>query len=117
VNPNDPVVIQLPLDHLWNDRGELPPRRVRDIGAEEIRRLLRDEREVRFVVANVGERLEWVEPKEGFRFWKEQLAPHLVEPQQANAGVALDDVGEYAFVASEWRLSDGTCVVVAETWH
>src|SRR5436190_1826299 len=49
------VVMSIPLAELWDDEGNLPHRRVRGLGAVEIRALMRNG-PVRFVIANGGER-------------------------------------------------------------
>jgi hypothetical protein len=111
-------ITALPLTEVWDDTGTVPASRVGAIGAVRVRRLLREEEGLRFVVASVGERLEWISRGRRFDFWKDELAPHLLEPADAKAGFRLEDVNdEYAYTAAEWRLADGTAVVVAEVWH
>ena len=48
---SDRIVVRLPLDELWDERGMLPARRGRWLGADDIRALLRAG-PVAFVVAS-----------------------------------------------------------------
>ena len=98
------IVTQLPLDELWTDQGPLQATRVRELGAADITDLLRLG-PVRFVVANVGGRLEWVPVEQRYEFWKSQVKMRLVDP--AVEGFRLEDFpGEYCYSASEWKADE-----------
>ncbi|MBX9623909.1 MAG: hypothetical protein K2X82_08840 [Gemmataceae bacterium] len=114
--PSQWAVLQLPLDELWDDSGPLPLTRRRAVGRAEIADLLRAG-PVRFVVADLASGLTWVPAAGGYRFWKDEVKAHLVEPADAGAGFRLeDDPGGYCYLAAEW--SDGSAsVVVLETHH
>jgi len=89
---------------------------VRAVGKEEIRTLLRSG-PVRFVVANVGMPLQWVEPQNRIQWWKDELKPHLAEPDEAEVGIHLEDwPGDYCYVADEWRRGEEV-IVVARMFH
>ena len=108
---------KLPLDELWNEAGTISATKVGPVGTDEIRKLLRSA-PVRFVVADVSEQLRWVEGSDSFDWWKSELKPRLAEPEDAKAGVDLDEWPDaYGYVAYEWRLEDGAVVIAAEKWH
>jgi hypothetical protein len=109
------VVITTPLSELWNEDGPLRAERRGDIGAERVRALLR-ESAFQFVVADAGHPLQWVPASDCFRFWKEEVAPRLVEPgTQAFRPDAYP--GAACFVACEWNTPSGSTVVLLERHH
>jgi hypothetical protein len=100
--------VRLPLDRLVTPHGQAA--RIGDLGREAIRQLLRGG-PVRFVVADLASGLRWVPGEERFRFWKEEVQPHLVEP---GASVVLEDgPGEYAYFAARWDDAAGPVVVLS----
>ena len=51
-----------------------------------------------------------------YNVWKDEVAPRLVEPSDADMGFALDDFPEgRANLVSEWRLADGSTAIVARS--
>jgi hypothetical protein len=118
LDPSQRVVIRGPLEALWDEEGhDLNLRRVRQVGAEDIRGLLRSGRPVPFVLANLGERLRWIRGDERFDFWKSELRPHMAEP---GSRWRLEDFpDEYRYVATEWRWEheETAFCVLCETYH
>jgi len=114
MNPGNRVVTAMPLQVLWTDDGELRAQRGRSLDREAIRELLRHG-PVRFVIANVGERLRWVSLDDRFEFWKADVVPHLAESD----GIRLDDFPDsMAYVASEWLAAETEPpIVLLETHH
>ena len=99
------IVTRLPLTQLVTRRGEAMC--IGDVGAEAIRNLLRLGM-VRFVVADVGLELDWLSEDHCFEVWKQEVKPHLAEPEQQ---VYLEDFpDEYAYYASHWE--DGSTPIV-----
>jgi hypothetical protein len=69
---------------------------------------------VRFVVADVGAKPEWVLPSRCFEFWKGEVAPHLLDEGQ---GAKVDDFpGGYCYFAAEWE-AEGPLIVVLQRCH
>jgi hypothetical protein len=111
------VVTSLPLTELWDAHGALRFERGRAVGRERVIDLLRDGR-VRFVLANCGHPLRWIRPDDCYRFWKEEVKPHLVEPDAFERGIRLEDwPGEDFFVGTEWGEDGRSSVVLLETHH
>src|SRR5262245_11406725 len=96
--PNQKIVSQLPHDRLWAGSRLISTIKVRDVGSQEIVELLRSGL-VRFVVASVGEPLNWVPNNESYDFWKGEVRPHLANSEEQ---VSLDDFPDnYCYFASE----------------
>lgn len=111
------VVTQLPLTELWNAQEILPLERKRVVGLKQVTALLRSGR-VSFVLAGCGEPLRWIPTEDCYRYWKEDLKQHLVEPDAAEKGFRPEDwPGQYCFVATEWGEIDGETVVLLEVHH
>jgi hypothetical protein len=114
MQPRDRLVTQMPLEHLWNTGGELRSARVRSLGLEDLRTLLRSG-PVRFVVADAGKPLRWVEPGETFRFWKREACARIADTQAFSPEDFPDGV---AYVASLWEVdNEQAAIVLLEAHH
>src|SRR6266404_9389569 len=108
MNPELRIVTQMPLHELWNDHGVVRADMVRYLSSSDIIELLR-EGSVRFVIADVGHRLQWVSPTVSYDFWKSEAKMHIAEP---NIKLSLEDFpDEYCYFATEWRADDGKPIV------
>ena len=108
-------VTETPLRELWDERGgAVAARRVRDAGAADVAGLLRAGA-VQFVVASVGEKLEWVAPGECYAFWKSEVRAHLADPE---APARLESFpNQYCYFASEWEQDGRAPIVLLEKHH
>jgi hypothetical protein len=91
----------------------VPAQRLRDLSLADLRDLLRCG-PIRFVVADVGFKPEWVPEAECFAFWKREVKTHLAEPEQQVIQETFP--GGYCFFAAEWRAA-GSPVVVLQRCH
>jgi hypothetical protein len=108
------VVSQTPLYELWDDRGVVSTKELRELNAADIAGLLRVGK-VRFVSANVGGPLKWVPVDECYSFWKSEVKSHLADPA---AGNYLEDFpDEYCYFASEWESEGGEPIVLLVMSH
>lgn len=108
------IISQLPLNKLWADSRLVSTIKVRDLDDGDIVELLRLG-PVRFVVANVGEPLEWISNNERYEFWKHEVRPHLASPEQR---VSLEDFPDnYCYFASEWKTYEGDNIVLLSKAH
>ena|SRR5688500_2804552 len=114
MDPSLRLVTRLPMTCLWNDKEELSYRRGGYLRADDIKDLLR-KAPVRFAVANLGDRLRWIDVGNAtFTFWKQTAKPHLSEDDR----VYLDNYPDgTAFVASQWDAQDAVPVVLFEVFH
>ncbi|HYO62055.1 MAG TPA: hypothetical protein VER08_00205 [Pyrinomonadaceae bacterium] len=114
MEPGQRYVSQTPLHELWNEQGSLTARKLREVDAADIKNLLKAGK-VRFVVADVGDKLNWIPPGECYTFWKSEVSGRLAAP---SAPVHLEDFpGEYCYLASEWESGGGAPIVLLEKIH
>jgi hypothetical protein len=98
-------VSQMPLHEIWDDLGiVVSADELRQLSSSEITDLLRAGR-VRFVVADICSRLQWITPEECFRFWKSEAKARIREPDSQSRLEDFPD--EYCYFASEWKPADG----------
>jgi hypothetical protein len=108
------IVSQTPLHQLWNDRGIVSEKELRELHAADIAELLRAGR-VQFVVANVGSSLKWIPIDECYSFWKSEVKYHLAD---SGADNYLEDFpDDYCYLASEWESRDGESIVLLVMLH
>jgi hypothetical protein len=117
MQPEQRIVTRLPLTELWDSSGVLLLKRGRALGRNQMAELLRNNR-VRFVTADCGLPLKWIPLDDRFRFWREEVKPHLIEPAIAKKGFRLENCpGEYCYVGSEWVADDQEAVILLESYH
>ncbi len=115
VHPDQRVVIQLPLAELWDNCGPVRAMRSGLVDASQVKQLLRAG-SVRFVVADLGNALQWLPTDRIFDFWKAEAAPRLLDPSLTEWDIeALP--GEYGYAASLWEVPEGDPVVLFECHH
>ena len=109
------IVVRLPLEELWSREGPLVAQKRRHVSADDIAGLLRSG-PLRFVVADLGHPLKWVDETDRFTFWKAEVQPRVVEPDPG--GFHLGDFPDhYAYVASEWSADLAQPIVLLEKHH
>ena len=107
-------ITKLPLEELWDANGPVEAEPLAYLGAESIRLMLR-RGPVRFVVADVGARLLWIDAAKSHSFWKSEVRDHLAE---GNRFELEDYPGAYAYSARSWHpTTTGPPIVVLEKHH
>ncbi|MCI5064358.1 hypothetical protein MRY87_01390 [bacterium] len=106
-------ITELPLTELWNDDGPIISEPQRELVASEIKELLRAGT-VQFVIARCGEKPQWIEGKDTFDFWKNEVQPRLSETNEAQPE---EFPGEYCYSATEWRALGDIPLIVLEVFH
>ena len=115
VNPKQRIVVSTPLIAVWNDDGDLSAERIRDLGVDDIKQMLR-QGTARFVVANVGSPLDWIHPDLSTDFWIKIAKHRIVQPTAV--GFSLEDYPDgYCYCAALWITEDGRDIIVLETHH
>lgn len=115
MKPSKRVVTLMPLTAIWNREGELKAERVRELGVDDIKSVLRNGT-TQFVVADVGKPLDWIDQTLSFEFWDKTVKHRLVEP--GLEGFALEDFpGEYCYCATLWKTQELVDIIVLETCH
>ena len=107
------------MEVLWDDEGnDLNVHPVRALGADDIRELLRTRHLIPFVTTT--RRLKWIRGDARFAFWKNELLPHLREPDDPRR-YREEFLDEWWYEATEWRREDGAAeapfCIVCELWE
>ena len=114
IHPSNRVVTFTPLEELWSATiGVGNPRCLGVISQDDLTELLR-QGPFWFVVANVGQPLVWIDPKECYEFWQSEVKPHLVVGDEIDLESYPD---EYAYVAKRWTTKLAAPVSVLEKHH
>jgi len=114
VDPRLRRVTRVPLSEVWDDSGPVSAIRIQRLGVDEVRELLR--LEASGVLAGSDGRLRWLSGVELFDWWKSEARSRLVAPDVER--VFLEEFpDERCWIASEWRLADGTTAILFELWH
>jgi hypothetical protein len=81
--------------------------------SEEIRLLL-SQTNVSFVIANIGDQLNWIDPEHCFTFWKSEVQEQIADNPDR---IDLDKFPSgYAYLASRWT-SDEYPIILLEKLH
>ena len=108
------IVTCTPITELWDSNGPLDAQRVGYVGEAGIKKLLRDGSS--FVVAEPGEPLRWIDMRDRFAFWKNEVRCRLVRLDAS--GFRLENYpGAYCYVAAEWQCPPSPPVIVLEKHH
>jgi hypothetical protein len=114
MNPEDRIVMKIPVEKIWNDQAELDLERVSYLSKMELMQILRNG-PVQFVLADVGKKLMWIDQSTCHSFWKNEIQLHFVENP---AKIFLNQLpNEYAYLASRWGTMMNAPVVLLEKLH
>ena len=108
------IVSQTPLSELWNERGVVSEKELRELNSADIIELLRLGK-VQFVVANVGNPLKWIPLDECYSFWKSEVKNHLADSATGNYFESFP--GAYCYFASEWEHRNGEPIILLVMSH
>ena len=119
MDPRHRVVTQIPLSELWTIRGPLAATRVRPVGPSDLgvdmhsRPILK---QTRFVVAEVGKPLQWLDPISIVAFLRDRIPGRIVDPSAPS--FRLNDFpGQFCFVVSEWAEQDSDSPIYVFELH
>jgi hypothetical protein len=108
------IVTSIPLLKLWTDDAELVVERGEYLTTYHIGNLLTHS-PVTFVIADIGLRLRWIDPKDCYDFWKTEVQQHLANDMDT---IYLDVFPDgYVYIASEWRGEYSTPIILLEKQH
>ena len=109
------IVLALPIQELWIGQRLISTIKERDLDADEIRGLLRSGITCRFVIADVGQPLEWIPNIQTYDFWKREVKAHVAK---ADGRKTLEEFpGGYFYYASEWKSYEGETIIVLSKMH
>ena len=115
MKPPDRQVITLPLMELWEDSGPVPAEKERQLSRDDIRALLRSG-PIRFVIADVGSKLRWVDYDQCWSFWRTEARDRVTDPGREALNSCVSH-GDLCYIATQWRLASGESVVLLEAIH
>lgn len=120
MNPEQRIVTQLPLTELWTSHGPLTATRLRVLAASDLAVFLRERsilKGTRFVVADVGYPLRWLDSVQFLAFWESDARGRLVDPVVKY--FQLEDFpGAICFTVHEWRSGQSDApILVFERHH
>lgn len=108
------IVKQIPLDALWTEDRELDVKRVKYLDSNEIAAILKNG-PVRFIIANVGDKLLWQDLESCYQLYKNEIRSHLIPP---NSAIDLDHFeGGYGYLASQWSDYLDVPIILMEKFH
>src|SRR5215203_4926531 len=107
------IVTEIPLENIWNSQKEMNIQRSSFLTKERIKEMLRNG-PVDFILADVGNKLEWIATSNCYNFWKSEVEIHLTENLPE---IDLDDFpNDYAYIASEWTGDIKTPIILLEKY-
>ena len=102
------------MDALWTEKDDLSVRRIKYLDRGEITTILRNG-PVWFVIANVGDKLQWLDIDGCYKAYKSEVAPHILVP---DSRVSLDELKDgYGYWASLWSDYLGAPIILLEKVH
>jgi len=108
------TVNSLPLENLWDEAGSIAVEKRGFLNPADLQLLLQ-QGPVQFVLADVGQKLQWLDVEQCFVFWKNEVKIHLAgSTDRINLAGYPDG---YAYLASEWRSQNDSVVVLLEKIH
>lgn len=104
----------MPLTNLWSEQEDIIAERKRHLNEDNIREILK-EKSATFVIADIGQHLQWIQADKTIDFWKNELKPHLIPD---NGNFQLEQFPDnYAYRASEWLGKDQRIIILLEKYH
>jgi len=78
MNFPEKIVTTIPLQNLWTQEGYIEAKRISYLTRNDLRELLKAN-SIKFVLANVGQSLKWIDATQWYHFWKSEVENHLAE--------------------------------------
>lgn len=102
------------MDSLWNDQEELAAKRKEYLGTEQIKELLR-KGPIQFVIANVGDKLTWIDIANTYKIYKSRIKERLIDDlNHIDLENFKDNIG---YMASSWEINPGISIILLEVYH
>ncbi len=108
------IVTEIPIKNLWNDSEEIYAKKTKTLNQKEIQEILK-KYPVEFVVANIGEKLKWIEVYNCYEFWKTEPQNKIIDNPDK---IELEEFkNHYGYLASEWIGEIQTPIILLEKYH
>jgi hypothetical protein len=114
MNIRDKAVTKIPVETLWKETEELDFVRQNHLKGEDIKELFKAG-PVQFVIADVGQKLQWIPIENSFERFKRDFKEHIADNLE---NIDLDKFKDnFAYIASVWNDKVNNEVVVLERCH
>ena len=110
----DKIVTEIPLQNIWNSEKEMDIQRTEYLTKERLKEILTSG-PVDFVLADLGNKLKWIETSDCYNYWKTEVERDLADNVKK---IYLDDFpDEYAYIASYWTCDMQKPIILLEKYH
>ena len=111
---SDRIIAALPLQELWDDTQIIATERKSYLTKDAIKDSLR-QGPVQFIMADTGQKLNFIETENCYCFWKSEVEPRLVDdPQFINFETCPEN---YTYQASAWESIMKYPIILLEKIH
>ena len=106
------IVTETPVKKLWTEAGYIDAVRGRNLKVDDIKA---DLPITQFVVADPGLKLKWIDHKETYTFWKDEVQKRVAD--NLNHIEARSFPENYSYIATEWTREADNKIVLLEKIH
>ena len=115
MNLSQKTVNKIPLDALWTEEQFLEAKRLKYLNQKEVSEILKNG-PIRFVIANVGNKLIWTDLGESYKIYKTEIKDFIISDIDK---IDLDTLTHgFGYLASLWAdPSEKNSIVLLEKFH
>ncbi|MEL6698859.1 MAG: hypothetical protein AAFP89_21620 [Bacteroidota bacterium] len=114
MNPSLKIVTEMPVQQLWHKTPMIGAKRERYLTKNEWAEILQ-KYPVEFVIANVGDKLDWIPVDTCFEVWKSNIRDQAA--YNPNSIEVESYPHAFVYVASEWTRQTQTPIILLEKYH
>ena len=108
------IITSMPISEIHDIPTNLIYHKVKHIDSQYIIDLIKKEK-VKFVIANVGETLKWIDIENCYKFWKNEVKNHLAN--DLNKIDIEQFENNYCYIASEFETASNDYLILLEKFH
>jgi hypothetical protein len=108
------IVNKIPLDCLWTESILLEAKRIKYLNQQEVSEILKNG-PIRFVIANVGDKLIWTDLEKSFEIYKTGIKDVIISDIDK---INLDSLTYgFGYLASLWAEPSKKSIILLEKFH
>jgi len=108
------IVDKIPLSGLWRENTSLEAKRIKYLNQKEVSEILK-KGPIRFVFANVGDKLVWTDFDESFKIYKTEIKNFIISDID---NINLDTLKQgFGYLASLWADPSENSIILLEKFH
>jgi hypothetical protein len=108
------IVDKIPLDCLWTEDILLEAKRIKYLNQKEVSEILKNG-PIRFVIANVGDKLIWTDLGESYKIYKTEIKDFIISDIDK---IDLDTLTHgFGYLASLWADLSENSIILLEKFH